>query len=648
VLILRLIAALSLTLLPGAWLAFTRLGEGLSLPGRLGLAGAFSPVVVATQFYVLRAAGLSTAAVAWSVVVLNLPAVWLLGRRLTVGAVERGALTQSLFIAGVLFLGMTVPWNFVTDLRVFHSHSWMHTAIVDEFLSGALIPEEPELAGLRLAYPWLPHVYWGTLALLLDWAPTRIFPITNAISLLWAMLLVYEIAKALGARGFASRAAALWIALGTNMAGGAIFFATGWLPGDIRYTPWLRKYAVFNDMPFALAVFAALAALAVLAVRGKGGAHTAVLTAVALASCGVIYPPTFPAAFALAALTPVLLWFRDGGTSRFRGQAMAYAGAAAAGTILSVAALRFITAARTTSAVEISSADAAVSKTASSAIVLAPFLVALCATLGTAIVRRVRTAGFKRLIDDVDPAQVLLAAAALGATGCLVGFRVAGTTYNEYKFMLCAALCLGPFVALAVDRMVSPRLATASVIFSGLLLAPMTLMQNPKFALGRVSGVPAVVERGPYLQLAADSGEAGWTNAIREQTPADTVIVAARSEIFVPAVAARSLYAPIVGIEFPGYWLESGSHMTDLRGYSKRLVHDRLDIVNRLFKGPSDIERETALAEVKSLGRPVAILARTGTDDRLLDWLTRRGDGHRLFEDGSGRVVWLCLAGGGG
>ena len=38
--------------------------------------------------------------------------------------------------------------------------------------------------------------------------------------------------------------------------GAAIFRVTGRLSGDIRYTPWLRKYTFFNDMPFELALFA--------------------------------------------------------------------------------------------------------------------------------------------------------------------------------------------------------------------------------------------------------------------------------------------------------------------------------------------------------------------------------------------------------
>ena len=616
---LRLVAALSLTILPGAWLVFSRPGGWLPFGARIAVAGALSPVVVAAEFYFLRLTGVPVGLTAWLIVALNLPAAWLIRRQWSSGTAERGSIIEWSFVFALLIAAVSIPWLVVEQLRIYYGHTWLHSAIISQFLNGSLVPEEPELAGVRLAYPWLSHIYWATLGKVLDWAPTRVFAFTDLVWIVWTTVLVYSASRLLGARAFAARASVLFLTLGTNVVGAILWWATGDLPGDIRYTPWLRKFMVFNDMPFALALFGALVVLAIAAIKRTDGRHAA-LTGVVLLGVGLTYPPILPAALGVAALV-LLLRRRD---------AMAYGGAFVAACAISAVVLQFTIASRATGAVALSSLEAAFTKLASAAIVLA---ISGAATV-IVLVRRERS-------RRVDAALVLLVVSALGAVVAGAAFNLNGDTFNEYKLMFCAALLLAPFTALALDRLTPASLSpTLVVMLVGLLLAPMVLMVNPRFGFSRVAKAPAVAEEGVNVRLVAGSAESGWTDAIREQTPPDTIIVAWTSEVFIPGTTARSLFAPVVGVGFPGYWLESRHHMVDLRGYSTELVTARLQTLEQLQT--STVDAGDMWAKVAILGRPIAVVASRPQQAAMLDWLASRGAGRQLFTDASGRVVWFC------
>ena len=638
--VLRLLAAFSLMFLPGAWLAFARPGAWLPMSARVGLAGALSPVVVVVEYFALRAAGMPVQTTAWILVALNLPAAWLVLRQRPTGRVVRASAVQSAFILGLLAVGVSVPWHVNAQLRIFESHTLMHTAIVNQFVAGTLLPEEPEMAGLPLAYPWLSHVYWATLGVVLDWAPTRVYVMTNLVWLAWTALGVYAAGVALGARGFASRAGVLWLTLGTNVVGAAISWMTGWLPGDIRYTPWVRKYVPFNDMPFALALLASLIALAILAVRRKDGRHALLLGAV-LGAAGAVYPLVLPGALAVAGLVPLVLWFE---VARGRGGAtrdvLVYAGALAAGAVAAALVLKLTVLSRATSGVELSSVEAGLSKLASAVIVLAASLVS--AVVGVVAGLRERGGGTRRWLDQVEPAFLLLLLASLATVLAAAVFHLQGDNYNEYKLTLCAALSMAPFVAIALDRTVAPRGPfTIVVILSGVMLAPLLFSLNPWDSFGRTATAPPATEDGVSVHLATSAEEAGWTNAIRLQTPPNTVVVVATSRVYVPAATARALYAPVIGVPFEGYWFEARDYLIEGRGYPKDVVDGRLAVVKRLLSATNDHEIEAAWNEVMGLGRPVAVLASTPQNDGLLAWLTSRQKGRRLFQDESGRVVWF-------
>ena len=59
-------------------------------------------------------------------------------------------------------------------------HVWMHSDVVYLLANGQLLLEEPELAGVRLSYPWAAHVFQAVVSSLLNESPVFNYS--------WAML----------------------------------------------------------------------------------------------------------------------------------------------------------------------------------------------------------------------------------------------------------------------------------------------------------------------------------------------------------------------------------------------------------------------------------------------------------------------------
>ena len=186
---LGLVAAVSLLVSPGAWLAFAPPIPQLSFAARLALAGILSPLVVVIQFFALRLSGVPYGPTVWVIAAANAGGLWALRRRWTgeghrLSAPARSTLLNVGLFA-VLVACISVPWFVDHVVRIFNFHAWLHAAIANQFASGRLIPEEPELAGLRLAYPWLGHVYWSVLSRVSGWPHTRIYGLTDLACLAW-------------------------------------------------------------------------------------------------------------------------------------------------------------------------------------------------------------------------------------------------------------------------------------------------------------------------------------------------------------------------------------------------------------------------------------------------------------------------------
>ena len=602
--------------------------QPISFPARLAIAGALSPLIVPLQFYVIRLLGVTFDSTVWILIVLNLGSIVLIARRwkdLQVSPGEAAAFgALYLFLAScVLFL---IPLATFDAFRLYHSHQWMHTGLVYEFPQGRLIPEEPELAGVRLRYPWLGHIFWAILSKALNMPPTVIYVITNMVSLLWICILVYEACRIRGARPFARLAAIIWMALG---AGSAAYFLQriigGSLHGDPRYVPWLRKFINFELLKFSLAMFAAIILLSMLAMQKRTTSRLA-LIAILLISIGLVYPVFFPAAAGFVGVFFLFLAKQAWSDADRRDRKLVVgflAGLIAVGLIC-LAYTHWLTAGRSDPVVVLSSPSRIMRKAFHALLALSPllFLVALAA--------------WKRLKEEET---LVLLGGAISSLFCYVLLQVTAGS-NEYKYVFGVALCLAPVACLALDRWPARVPRSVLVIGSALLFFPAILTKRPS---DRYKDYPKAEERTYQLRLAGSEPDSQWTDAVRDSTPPDTILAIRHAGLYLPAVTERSLLGPPEQTrEIPGYGLASRFNLVEERGYPPKVVEDRETLLKRIFDCKQDCNPEELSGQLKRLNRPIAFAFYPGEESEFQEWLGQNQRGTNIIPARDGApTVWL-------
>lgn len=629
------------TLLPGAWVVCGFRLNALRWPARLALSGALSPVILAVQMLVLKAVGIPFAYIPWLLLVGNLPVLALVARAVDEEQPESkprssGALIGIGLFFGILVLYLLVPWQLVQNLRPFAWHALWHTDITYALTRDTLLPEEPELAGLTLAYGWVGHVYWSVLGWSANLPPTITYAVSNLIWLLFTAILAYELAIS-GLR--LGRPAALisvgLTCLGTNAIGAAAWtLQRDWhwrseYLGDIRYTPLLSKYLGFETMPFAFALLLAVALLSVIALQQPVRQLVAPL-AITLTGLGLIYPILLPVGCFLAGLLWLLLVTRlDQQTTLYPWRTLLWVAAGVGASVfLSFAFLALVTQDRSTSAVHLSTAEAMRPKFFHLVSALLLFVPALL-PLGSALVKRT--------------APVLLfVGAGLGAMALYV---VADLDKLEYKYMLAATIVLAPVAAAGVEWVFYrlPKLqwglAFAGVI--GLFVIHQTLMLRVGAQIPEnLVHAPPLREDRFWVGLGAADTNADWTTAVRLLSPADTILVIDKSTIHISAFAGRSLYAPSDsdGTATTGYSVDNRFNLLIWRGYPVELYEDRRAVVETIYTTTSVTAMRAAVASLLALQRPVAI--HFTPDIPMVQWLHTEGIGTEFFADDS-QIVWL-------
>src|SRR5207249_1508028 len=143
----------------------------------------------------------------------------------------------------------------------------------------------------------------------------------------------------------------------------------------------------------------------------------------------------------------------------------------------------------------------------------------------------------------------------------------------EYKFIFCAAMCLAPLTALGLDPWLARggwRWAVALGI--PLALAPLALSRFVFRAGDHIRGAPQVDESSFWLRLASSDPDAGWTDAVRRQTPPDTVVIVRQPRYHIASFTGRSLF--VMGAaphSSAGYEMSTRRILIDVRGYRSEL-----------------------------------------------------------------------------
>lgn len=629
------------TLLPGAWVAYGFRLNVLRWPARLALSGALSPVILAVQMLALKAVGIPFAYIPTLLLVGNLPVLVLIVRALdeeqpASNPRSRGAFIGSALFFAILALYLLIPWQTVQNLRPFAWHALWHTDITYSLTRNTLLPEEPELAGLTLAYGWVGHAYWSVLGWSANLPPTITYAVSNLIWLFFTAILAYELAIS-GLR--LGRPAAL-ISVGLTCLGTNAIGAVAWTLhrdwhwrseylGDLRYTPLLSKYLGFETMPFAFALLLAVALLSVIALQ-QPVRQLAVPLAITLTGLGLIYPILLPVGCFLAGLLWLLLVTRlDPKSAHYAWRTLLWTAAGVGASVfLAFAFLALVTQDRSTSAVHLSTAEAMRPKLFHLVSALLLFIPALL-PLGSALVKR-------------SAPVLLFVGAGLGAMALYV---VADLDKLEYKYMLAATIVLAPVAAAGIEWIFYrlPKLqwglAFAGVI--GLFVIHQTLMLRVGAQIPEnLVHAPPLHEKLFWVGLEPTDTNADWTNAVRLLTPENTILVIDKSTIHISAFAGRSLYAPSDsdGTQVSGYSVDNRFNLLTWRGYPVELYEERQAVVETIYTTTSVTAMRAAVAALLELQRPVAV--HFTPDIPMVQWLQTEGIGAEFFANGT-QIIWL-------
>ncbi len=627
------------TIVPGSWLIFNLGLKDLALHIRLALAAALSPAVLALQFLAVKWLGIPFDVVPATLLLINLPALFFIARALPRPSWPRN---NAVVLGGTLCFGLltsylVIPWRLVPNLRPFAWHALWHTDITYTLMRPTLLPEEPELAGMRLAYGWVGHVYWAVVGWLTNLPPTLTYAISNVIWLLVALLLIYELCV----KGLKLQPVLAWLSsgllfVGTNIVGVVLWsYARDWhwqrtYLGDLRYTPLLSKYIGFETMPFAFALFIGTVLICVLALQQRLPRLPWLLGAL-LTALGLIYPLLLPAAGLVAGIMWLLLVTRLDRASMGYGWRTLFAVAVAAlsSMVIAYLFLTLITADSANQPIHLTALALMREKSVQSVVALLLFAPALL-YLATALPRR------------SGPA-ILLTVSTLGLMSLYI---VADLEGLEYKFILAATIVAAPLAAAGIGQLLRTPLLRWATAFGVTVLL---IAANQFFMLRVGAQVPSNLANAPVmdesafqLRLAATQTEAAWVEAIRTATPADTVVVTDGSLIHLGPFVDRALYLPSdrQGETTTGYSVDNRYNLLTWRGYSTSLYDERVATVATLYGAQPPAWAE-ALQQLMTLGRPLALHFDAAAPQ--LAWLRQEVSmGQELFANDRD-VIWLLL-----
>jgi len=599
------------------------------------LASLLSPLVVFVAFFPVRWAGIPFGTTCWLLAAVNLPAIWLVMKNSPAwrmpGFQERIAL---LFV--VLVPLLSFAFSATEERSMYFGHPWVYSEPAYMFARGALLPEDPDFAGMRMGYPvWGDLLYRGILAYLLDSPPMVSYIWSQVVWLLAGCAFMAGIVAELGGGWLARGVTGLWLLFGVNPAGYVLgHIAPKWLDGydhwgDFRYTPWFSKWTVLNTMPLPLALL--IAAVYVL-IRSATLTRDSLIPIGLLAlSTALFYPLLFPPFLLLLGAKALAVWMesrRNGMGPVFR-QWSAIAligGVSGAAMLLNLHVLLINRFSGTGLRLSFGNWKA---RTLEMLIVMAPLGIMTMAALVP-------------LWRSKRPGLAILALSGTGA--CLLAILIRIPYYdNEYKFVFAAAIALAPLASIGTERAAEWFGRRGAVA----LLAGLVVFLVGPFVHKVITGEPAPKYRIPKtgigsFQLRLDPSEplAHLYEAIRREVPDNGILLADRPEQHYPTLTGRSVYATHARIApFAGVDLGMTGLLTHARGYDPKIIAERRETLEAAFDAGNPQRSSQALNRVLAMGRPVALVLEPGHGN-LLALLKRGRAGKAVYEQG-GFVIWL-------
>jgi hypothetical protein len=627
-----------LAVAPGAWISF-----GLPLPipfwARLFTGVMLSPLVVLIQFCALRLGGVSFATTALLLALLNFPAFLLIWRSATpLRWPDRGGWLVALAAIAVSLVSMVESLYFL-DTRVYSPHAFVYAEPIYMLSRGHLQLEDPNLAGIRLAYPpWPGLVFQGIQSYLLNSPPFYNFVWWNLLCLILIYCFTAGIAQQFGGGTLARCAAGFWLLWGSNPVG---YWGNVLLPsiakysvfGDARYTPYSDKFRLFSTMPIGLGCVAALMYL--LMRRPALTRPVLMTTALLLTATGLLYPLLFPPACGIVAGKAIALYFERSS----EGKRALYKEWMALGIVTGIASLAtfgelwFLTADRhsTTPAVLLSQHRAFWRKILTIFIANAPMLAGMLYA-------------WPRYFQPQRGSTIFLLSGAVAAGGLHALFDIPFWA-NEYKFMSVVFMCLAVFPALAMERIRDTWGKQAGVATLTMISLLVVITQWSEAArLWRDAAVydTSILDLGAFRAKLRNLDT--WPEVcatVDRLTPSDAVLVVDSTDAYFPLFAGRSQYVQSGDKGYDGVMLHIDTLTADIRGNGRAIIEKRRAVLRELYDAADPDRRQRALDQMLSLNRPLALIVEA-RHAGLQRWIeqSRRGT---AVHSGNGWTLWLIL-----
>jgi hypothetical protein len=636
---------LSLVFTPGAWITFGLSLDRIPFWARLWTGAMLSPLVVCAEFYLIRLMGIPFGTTAVILVLVNLPAIYLVWkRRGKFASVKRGdwligAAAVVIPVACMMSLLLT------TDARIYSAHAWLHADPVYMFARGELILEDPTLAGVKLVYPvWGALVFQAVHSFLVNSPPVASYVWGNLLSLICIYGFAVGITSEMGGGKLAQFSSGIWLLLGTNPVGYILMNlapqgASHQLWGDSRYTPWVSKFQLFSPMSLTLGM--TIAIIYLLLRSGPLTKQVLVVVCLLLSGIGLFYPLLLPPACGIvgAKMLALLAEKRNGQWTFPHKELLALAGIVLLGILLTLGELRFLASDKppTASLVHFSTITGAARKIFESLIATSLLLAGLAFT-------------FRNCWSSRRSATIFLLTAALSSYILYAAFHILYYD-NEYKFIFIVAMCLAVFPSLAIERVwrewpqvkAVPAFAALGLLLFGAYChwsyANWPYVQLRPGHQSRPYDTPLDISSF-YLQLDKREPWSGVCNAVRRLTPADSVLVLKNGAFYFPGLTTRSLYvSPLGGAAYAGVNQDADELDAYMRGNGWQVLERRRATLTELFDATDPMQREQALDAILALKRPVAIVAEprhTG----LQEWLKQQKTAVKLYAN-NGLSLWL-------